>query len=220
MNKKISVNDADVHGLHIYGFMRKLKLNKNELYAYAFLYSYTNGRVGCYYGSINNMALSLNLSRRTTFRILQSLRKRGLVERKDVSGYRGLVAVMPGLEADEVDKCNEKEELEDFDGRYATKDGERIEWCAETVEKRRENLDAFYKNREPKYTPLRYGLDGMVVLTKAQYDSLSALLHRSFLDEYFVRYERMLKANAEKNIAAPHSAYKTIKRWIEEDLGS
>ena len=65
---------------------------------------------------------------------------------------------------------------------------------------------------------LEFGKSGSVRMTEPQYKRLLDLLPTEELLPYFVRFEAMLKENERTGKRPPHSHYKTLKKWIEEDL--
>ena len=65
---------------------------------------------------------------------------------------------------------------------------------------------------------LAFGKSGGVIMTEPQYKRLLDLLPTEELLPYFVKFEAMLKENIKTGKKAPHSHYKTIKKWIEEDM--
>ena len=73
---------------------------------------------------------------------------------------------------------------------------------------------------EPKYVLHAYGREKFIHLTPAQYEALSRLVEPEVLDGYFCRMEKMLWDGRNSNVPAPHSHYRTLKKWIESDLGS
>ena len=70
-----------------------------------------------------------------------------------------------------------------------------------------------------KYDVKGYGRYGFVGMTDAQYTNLLALVNSEVLTAYVRRLEIMLENNTENGPPPPHSAYKTLKKWIEEDYG-
>ena len=64
---------------------------------------------------------------------------------------------------------------------------------------------------------LSFGKSGGVIMTEPQYRRLLELLPTEELMPYFVKLELMLDENVKTGKKPPHSHYKTIKKWIEED---
>ena len=201
---------------HIHSFMRRLGLSDREILVYAFLYSFTVGEGGYYWGGQKYMADVLGFSMRTLQRVLHKLYERGLVEKhKDGRSRQGIRCKKPS--ADINNNTANTYAYEQYDGRYSDTDGKIIEWNENSVAKMRENESEFYKAATPKHTLISYGREGLVLLTKSQYDTLCMLLPREQVQTYFLRYELMLKDNMKTGAKAPHSAYKTIAKWINED---
>ena len=64
---------------------------------------------------------------------------------------------------------------------------------------------------------LAFGKSGGVIMTEPQYKRLLDLLPTEELMPYFVKLETMLSDNVKTGRKPPHSHYKVIKKWIEED---
>ena len=65
---------------------------------------------------------------------------------------------------------------------------------------------------------LSFGKSGGVIMTEPQYKRLLDLLPTEELMPYFVKLENMLEDNLKTGKKPPHSHYKTLKKWIAEDL--
>ena len=65
---------------------------------------------------------------------------------------------------------------------------------------------------------MSFGKSGGVIMTEPQYRRLLDLLPTEELMPYFVKLETMLTENVKTGRKPPHSHYKTLKKWIEEDL--
>jgi len=65
---------------------------------------------------------------------------------------------------------------------------------------------------------MSFGKSGGVIMTEPQYRRLLELLPTEELMPYFVKLETMLTENVKTGRKPPHSHYKTLKKWIEEDL--
>ena len=64
---------------------------------------------------------------------------------------------------------------------------------------------------------LSFGKSGGVIMTEPQYRILLSMLPTEELMPYFVKLEAMLEENVKTGKKPPHSHYRTIKKWIEED---
>ena len=64
---------------------------------------------------------------------------------------------------------------------------------------------------------MSFGKSGGVIMTEPQYRILLSLLPTEELMPYLVKFENMLTENTKTGRKPPHSHYKTIKKWIEED---
>ena len=65
---------------------------------------------------------------------------------------------------------------------------------------------------------LSFGKSGGVIMTEEQYKRLLAILPTEELMPYFVKLENMLNENIKNGRKPPHSHYKTVRKWIEEDM--
>ena len=74
----------------VHKFMAEGGLRGAELLVYAFLYPFTNGQVGVYYGSKRYIAESLGISLRSVFAALSSLLKKGWIEKRSDELCRGI----------------------------------------------------------------------------------------------------------------------------------
>ena len=64
---------------------------------------------------------------------------------------------------------------------------------------------------------LSFGKSGSVRMTEPQYEQLLELLPSEELMPYLVKLEIMLEDNLKTGRKPPHSHYKTVRKWIEED---
>lgn len=71
---------------------------------------------------------------------------------------------------------------------------------------------------QPKYRVNEYGRYGFVGMTPVQYRRLLSLVDEDVLSAYIRRFEMMLEKNAASGVSGPHSHYRTIRKWIEQDL--
>ena len=55
-------------------------------------------------------------------------------------------------------------------------------------------------------------------MTEEQYSKLCSLVPASILAGYIASFEDMLNANSVTHHRPPHNHYKTIRKWIEEDM--
>ena len=192
-------------GYCVYKFMNELGLNHKELLVYAFIYSFTKNKNGYYYGTQKYIASELDLSMRTLQRVLHRLRLEGLIER--CMGERG-VGIRCTEKGEQIKKPEENKsgyrESDEYDGRFSKRNGEKIEFTPENAARVKENERRFYSNVRPKYDMISYGSEGLVRLTKEQYDALRTLINPVDLQMYFLRYEHMLKENMK---TGPHTRY-------------
>ena len=74
-----------------------------------------------------------------------------------------------------------------------------------------------YERRGDNRRFLSFG-NGGVIMTEEQYKRLLLLLPSEELMVYFSKLENMLRENEKSGRKPPHSHYKVIKKWIEEDM--
>ena len=70
---------------------------------------------------------------------------------------------------------------------------------------------------KPKYDMRLFGNNNMVIMTDEQYINLCSLIDEIYLNGYVCKLERMLIENRKCGMPGPHSHYRTIKKWIQED---
>ena len=198
----------------IYGFMRNLKLTNSEMMVYALLYSYTLGEYGTYFGSQEKIAKSLNLSVRTVARAYRRLYDLGYIIKVEADGKRGVLCTVH-----KATRCKKKGKDEGSvlqGAESGITEGEHEDFNASGDE-----TDAGFipiASDNPKYNVLEFGKEGFVHLTLAQYQELRKLVHSDVLMGYFCKLEKLLWDGRNDSIPGPRSHYKTLKKWINEDL--
>jgi len=82
MEQAIDTGFREENYIMVREFMIKdLKLSGNELLAYAYIYGFSVNKNGVYFGSIDSLSEIINVSRRTVINVLQSLTKKGYLEK-------------------------------------------------------------------------------------------------------------------------------------------
>ena len=233
---------------HIHRFMYDLGIKGSVLTVYAALYSFTLGERGVYHGSAKYLALSLDVCERTVLRAYKRLRELGLIENGESEDgwFKGIRCVDPAslkknirkdaevkrMRKDPVPADEEKAETATEEESHA----EREESCekdtpgidffdgralAEDIPEHEKNTIRMMNKYEKKGDNRRFlcfGKKGNVRMTEPQYKRLNELLPCEELIPYFVKLEIMLDENVKTGKAPPHSHYKTLRKWIEEDL--
>ena len=93
----------DKSNIHIQGWMMKLGLNLTELMIYATIYSFTNGTSDhCYRGSAMYLGERSQIQKRSVYRILNKLEKKGY-DLKDIASFSAGTEETATLIFDEVD---------------------------------------------------------------------------------------------------------------------
>ena len=190
----------------IYGFMRHLKLTNSEMIVYALLYSYTLGEYGMYYGSQEKIAKSLNLSIRTVARAYRRLYDLGYIIKVEADGRHGI-------------RCTVHKDMKTKKEKKAA--AQSTEGVCDDINASGDELGVGFipiACDNPKYNVLEFGKEGFVHLTQAQYQELRKLVHSDVLMSYFCKLEKFLWEGRNEPIPGPHSHYKTLKKWIHEDL--
>ena len=218
---------------HIKKFMYSLGIKGSALSVYAAIYSFTIGERGLFHGSQKYLAESLGVSVRTIQNAEKKLFSLGLIERyaTDDGRYTGVRCVMektlppredkneenplpkPDAELSEP-RAGEKTPLDLVDERLA----ERRRAGAPEHEKNTFMMMQRYEKSGDNRRFMAFGKSGGVIMTAPQYRRLLELLPTEELMTYFVKLENMLLENAKIGKKPPHSHYKTLKKWIEEDL--
>lgn len=212
-------------GFYIQDFMCELGLSGAALSLYALIYSFSTSISGLYFGSQGYAAERIGISLRSVQRAVKTLLDRGLIEKCETDGKRGYRTVSdfykqkeetppapPECEANlDLYECKEydsEEERED----YIDKSGRHISGRTDAFTDRYERL---HRYNRPKYEKLSFGHEGMVALTREQYDSLRKLVDIETLNVYLTRYEIMLKEKMEMHRPWPKNAYLVLRKWIE-----
>ena len=224
---------------HINRFMYSLGIKGSTLLIYAALYSFTNGERGLYHGSSDYLAATIDVSTRTVFRAYKTLFSKGLIERcASADGkYVGIRCTQEAIKA-HVEPPNKKEEkklvshhasapeeekrqrpcpsYEDIEARHKV----RMLLGDKATEQEQNTFYMMHRYEDPSDHRrfMRFGKEGLVAMTEAQYKRLLDLLPTEELMPYLSRFENMLRENRHNGKHAPHSHYKTLKKWIEEDL--
>ena len=227
---------------HIKDFMNELGLKKSALIVYAALYSFTMGERGLYHGTQKYLAEVLGMSVRGLQNVLKKLFERELIERYVTADgrYRGIRCVMSVCERGAKNKENVTEKQEPGAESLpvtekAASDKRSLPAGAEdraakikvlttlgrdASEQEKNTFYMMYRYEDPNDHRrfMRFGKEGLVAMTEAQYKRLLDLLPTEELMPYLSKFENMLKENRYNGKSAPHSHYKTLKKWIESDL--
>ncbi len=240
MNREVSKIEY-----HINSFMYQLGIKNSTLKVYAALYSFTNGEIGVYYGSRKYLSTALEISEKTVYNAIKALREKGLIEEGESADgrYRGICCTKIKAEKKELDTkaAPEKEKAAEpsatgkvCEREDAQEDNNEETEFYEAVERvygkrARESLPSLpehekntlkmmlkYERKWDNRKFLSFGRGG-VIMTEAQYKGLLELLPSEELISYFTKFENMLEENLKNGRKPPHSHYKVIKKWIEED---
>jgi hypothetical protein len=217
-------------------FIYSMGLRGATLAVYAKIYTFTNHGEGLFFGTYKYLASAIGVCDRTVRRAISSLLSRGLIERAEISGKRGLKCTERGVKNQGHKKDTESESQSLVTSRAVSKKNDR-DISAELSEARLGgaspesrntydtcdgvgNLEKIYlqkKLNEPKYGYITLGRRGYIKMTESQAERLAGLVSSDVLTSYFEIFEVMLEENINKSVPAPHSHYHTIKKWIEED---
>ena len=230
--------------------MRALPLKRCELIIYAILYAFAKSDSGLFYGTKRHLAYLSGLSERTVYRGLLGLLTKGFIEEVITDNRKALCITPISDElcsdpylpreyirtsSEIIEEKNEEKETENIEKpteKFTKRLVYRIENDAPILplnsksskEELRGDLDAFLKKSaylpriKPRYEVLAFGRYGYVGMTREQYMSLLETVDSETLTAYIRRYEMMLENNTGE--FRPHSAYKTIKRWLHEDYSA
>ena len=216
---------------HVYSFMKRLNLKNSELNVYAALYSFTIGERGLYHGSQKYLAECLGICVKTLQTAQKKLFALGLIERYATPdgryvGIRCTPICNDEPARDKKDDCEPIAETEDSSAPKSTAEDtgakvfllERLGKNPSEQEKNTFLMMYKYEKDGDNRRFMRFGKEGLVAMTEAQYKRLLDLLPTEELMPYLLRFENMLLENRNNGRAAPHSHYKTLKKWIEADL--
>lgn len=207
---------------HIHRFMYGLGIKGSALMVYAALYSFTMGERGLFHGSQKYLADSIGVSVRTVQNALGRLRSLGLIEGCETPDglYRGIRCIRP-------EEREEKQASAPSDIKEEKAISEKVDEplfepdLPESASEQEKNTLAMmrrYERSGDNRRFLRFGKEGKARMTEPQYKRLLALLPTEELMPYLMRLENMLTENESLGKKPPHSHYKTLKKWIEEDL--
>ncbi len=222
---------------HVKDFMYGLGIKNSDLKVYAALYSFTVGEMGLYHGSAAYLADSLGISLRTVRRAYAKLSSLGLIERQATSDgrYVGLCCVMSFCQEKKADKreiaeksssseqkrdrvCEQIIERKTRDEEICELINERlVDYDAPDYEKNTFLMIKRYERSGDNRKFLSFGRSGGVIMTEPQFKKLLEMLPAEELMSYFEKLEIMLDENVKSGRKPPHSHYKVIKKWIEED---
>ena len=219
---------------HTNKFMYGLGICGSVLNVYAALYSFTRGERGLYHGSAAHLAEGISVSERTVRRAYAKLFSLGLIEKcvSDDGRYSGVRCVDPKLikkkaSLESRGKSEDKSKLGECDAECVKTTEAEPEYnimiedeLSGMPEHKRNALRMMYKYEKPgdNRRLLSFGLKGGVFMTEPQYRNLLNLLPSEELMVYLVKLENMLDENLKTGKKPPHSHYRVIKKWIEDDL--
>ena len=193
---------------HLHSFIIDMDLNGSQRLVYAFLYSFSKGKPGVYYGTQKYLAKTLQMSERTISRVYKKLYEKGLIEKcvsKDgtIKGIRTVLPKNANPKAKPDEQCEE--------ANAGTKYTPPKKVCE--IEKSLPYVDS-------KYAFIEIPGCDVVSITENQYKKLRQLVGSDVLYGYAKRLNNYLYEHAGTRIPRIRSHYKLIKSWIEEDLGT
>lgn len=222
----IIIIDADI-------MLRDLKLKSNELLIYAIIYGFSKDGQGCFYGSINYLAETINISKNTVQNILKSLVDKKLITKKDI--FRNNVKFceykvnLEGIQKNGIPSQKLDEGIPKTDMGY-TKN------CDEGIPKICTNskLDnIIIKNNENSIVPVeatpqaeptttttqkevkhKYGEYNHVLLTDKQYNSLVEKYGKTIIDRYITKIDEWIQLKGKSQYKDFNLA---IQQWLKKD---
>ena len=215
---------------HIKKFMYALGIKGSSLLVYAAIYSFTVGERGLFHGSQKYLADSIGVSVRTVQNSLKKLFSLELIERyaTEDGRYSGVRCVMERTLPSREDKKEEKaqkpsertgEETESrsYDSIYRRIAETRLAGAPDHEKNTYIMMQRYEKSGDNRRF-MTFGRSGGVIMTAPQYRRLLEILPTEELMPYLVKLENMLLENIKNGRKPPHSHYKLIKKWIEEDV--
>ncbi len=228
--------------IKIYSYMIEiLGLSGNTLTVFALINSFTESN-GSYNGSMQYIADWLGISRKSVERATKDLRERGLVRLTD---GKYIARSCAEIEAELTDGREDTDSSISPDCNHPVMGGEdkmsqptkaptQPTKCPDTTDKMSHNnninnntltkslplLNAsrWREGVLPKYITVRVGHSELVKMTPEQHESLKKLVNQTTLEDYILRMHKLLELPAKNGTVYVHSAYHTIKKWIEEDM--
>jgi predicted DNA-binding transcriptional regulator len=181
--------------------MLDMGLKTTELNVYAYIYSFTKGAKGLFYGSQASIAKAIGVSLRTVNRIISKLYKRELIEKVEIDGYTGIRCYTSPL----VEPKAPPTTRENYAGDYS-----------------REELLYMFDGRmydffpKPKFEFVMLCNDN-VSMSIEQLATLATMVAPEVLKVYLKRLEHIVKKSLEEGTRGPRNHYQIIKKWIKED---
>lgn len=190
----------------IHAFMiDELALSGGELLVFAVIYSFTKGERGLFFGTNDYLASISGVSLSTVKRALARLLEKGYVERSTAGQREGYCSTQ---------RAEPKNCYFELDEPPNDAEDELPPMDVIIEEGMNENMLLGNLAQKPKYVFHSLGNEGIVNLTAEQYVRLSQLVDESKLYIYCLLLEKLI---LEKGYRC-RNHYRTIKRWIYEDV--
>ena len=225
-----------------HNFILDLPLTWCEKQIYALIYSFTVGDFGICFASKSRLAELSRCSQSSVYRAFTRLLALGFIEKATVGKYHGVralvfestlkdsnrrsesSAVAPPTASEKARDDVKEAEVNSEDESTSLEEDEKGNTALTEKERYfREYMKVFGKYSTlppPKYSFLGYGNHKNVLLTEKQYEALLLLAGYDRLSLYISRLDALIKNNEKTGKPPPHSAYRTLKKWINNDLGT
>ena len=216
------------YNFRIYGFMTSaLGLSGGKLLIYAVIYSFYEYGRGGFYGSQEYLVELTGYSKRTVVSAIGELEKMDLIVRSK-QGKKNIY-IINTMALEKIDK----DELHFDRAKTLTQDGKNlhsesaisapnntIENTNNTTTTPSANAPASAENGKSDFVKnvvLRFGKLRSVCLTVWQHQDLRRMVNEDMFNMYVMRLENYLLTLSRGKYVFSH--YRTLKKWIFEDLG-
>lgn len=204
-----------------YGFMREeLGLSGTELLLYALIHSFTKGKDGLCYSSRAKLADIVGVSERTVFRMINSLKEKGCIEIFSEDGVKGIRALRTEPEKENSVKVNSEKSRDE--SRAARSIAQRLVPPPHELDDTDESIfdylcdESDYDYKRPKYEFYSARSDSLVYMTPEQYSILLDLVGADVLGIYIRKLDKLKEDKGYQTF----NPYKTIRKWILEDVAT
>ena len=214
-------NEQSESGFVVYGFMvGELGLTGTRLLVYALIYSFKKSGLA-YYGTLGYLSDRIGCSSASVKRSLKVLLDANLITKVyEKDSKTPIYTINDPKENDENDEKDGVKTTVDFEplrGSFCTseklilspKNKERINNTSSTSSK-----GAYEQEKDRSVFFLKYGVEGLVTMTKEQYNALCSSLGEEMTETYIGRLETYLISNPGVCLK---SHYKAIRKWARED---
>ena len=201
------------------------------------IYSYSK-KGGEYYGTRAYIANWFGMSLSSVDRALKALTRRGLIEKTEKGSYRVTDSAITAAR-EQMRQKDEQESKSIAEQSNCTSDSTNLtankqfniqkitstssSSCAlraseRGAEKKREEKEKRHSRYGTKFDVITVGYHRIIRMTSDQYYALLDLIPEEDLENYIMKLEAMMMTLRTEGTPHIHSPYKTLKKWIEEEV--